>query len=296
MGTQFRKYTEQSGISEDYFKVRAFFVKLGYKEYTYARWDWMTTHTSLDKSAVGQMGLWEENGEVVAIVTIDGCLGQAFCMTLPAFEYLKKEMLLYAKANMAKDSQFEVTIEDRDFQFQEIAYQMGFIATSKKESDAIFNIESTLTDYTMPEGFKVTSMKETFDLYQYGRVLWKGFNHELDGGGEFVYTDEKRKAFEDEMIRPNVNLDLKIAIVDPEGNFVSYCGMWYDACAGFAIVEPVATDPKYRKLGLGKAAVLEGILRCKDLGARTVFVGSSQQFYYNIGFRPYLTSTQWKSK
>ena len=125
---------------------------------------------------------------------------------------------------------------------------------------------------------------------------WKGFNHEADGEGEFVFTDEKRKAYEDEMVRPNVDLDLKIAIVNPEGNFVSYCGMWFDSDAGFAVVEPVATDPEYRKLRLGKAAVLEGIRRCKELGAKVAFVGSSQQFYYNIGFRPYLTSTQWKCR
>lgn len=296
MTVQFRKYTNQAGISEDYFKVRAFFVKLGYKEYTYARWDWMTTHTYLEKEAIGHMGLWEDSDEVVAVATIDGCLGQAFCMTLPTYEYLKKEMLMFAKENMAKDGAFEITIEDKDFHFQEIAVQLGFVATPKKEFDARFDIEKTSTDYTLPEGFKVISIKDNLDLYQYGRVLWKGFNHELDGEGEFVYTEEKRKAYEDEMVRPNVDLDLKIAIVNPEGNFVSYCGMWYDRDAGFAVVEPVATDPEYRKLRLGKAAVLEGIRRCKELGAKVVFVGSSQQFYYNIGFRPYLTSTQWKCR
>jgi GNAT superfamily N-acetyltransferase len=295
MAIKFRKYTDQAGISEDYFKVRAFFIRLGYKEYTYARWDWMTTHTYLEKSAVGHMGLWEDNGEVVGIATIDGCLGQAFCMTLPTVEYLKKEMLLYALENLSKDGQFEVTIDDRDFQFQEIAAQLGFVATPKKEFDAIFNSENSSMEYTLPEGFRVTSMKDTLDLYQYGRVLWKGFNHELDGEGEFVFSEEKRKAFENEMVRPNVNLDLKVAVVNPEGDFVSYCGMWYDQDAGFAVVEPVATDPDYRKMGLAKAAVLEGIRRCKELGAKVVFVGSSQQFYYNIGFRPYLTSTQWKS-
>ena len=296
MAIQFRNYTSQAGINEDYFKVRAFFVKLGYKEYTFARWDWMTTHTYLEKKAVGHMGLWEQNSEVIGIATIDGALGQAFCMTLPDYAYLKKEMLTYAKANMAKDNKFEVTIDDRDYHFQEIASQLGFVATPKKEFDAIFHIDQTSTDYTLPEGFSIISMKDRLDLYQYGRVLWKGFNHELDGEGKFVFTDEKCQAYEDEMVRPNVDLDLKIAVVNPFGDFVSYCGMWYDRDAGFAVIEPAATDPDYRKMGLGKAAVLEGIRRCKVLGATTVFVGSSQQFYCNIGMRPYSTATQWKSK
>jgi GNAT superfamily N-acetyltransferase len=296
MAVQFRKYNDIAGISDDYFKVRSFLIKLGYCEYTYARWDWMTTHTFLDKTVIGHIGCWEDNNEIVGVTTVDGAFGLAFCLTFPTYNYLKNEMLLYAKTNLAKEGKFEVMINDYDVHFQEIASQLGFVAMPNKEFDAIFHIDQTLTDYTLPEGFSIISMKERLDLYQYGRVLWKGFNHELDGEGEFVFTEEKRQAFEDEMVRPNVDLDLKIAVVNPEGDFVAYCGMWYDHDAGFAVVEPVATDPKYRKLGLGKAAVLEGIRRCKDLGAKTVFVGSSQQFYYNIGFRPYLTSTVWKAK
>jgi predicted N-acetyltransferase YhbS len=47
-------------------------------------------------------------------------------------------------------------------------------------------------------------------------------------------------------------------------------------------------------MGLGKAAVLEGIRRVGDLGARKVLVGSSQQFYYSIGMRPYSTASEWR--
>jgi len=93
-----------------------------------------------------------------------------------------------------------------------------------------------------------------------------------------------------------VNLDVKIAVVAPGGDWVSYCGMWQDAASRSALVEPVATDPAYRKMGLGKAAVLEGVRRCGLLGAKRAFVGSSQQFYYSIGFRPCATSTWWAKK
>ncbi|ABX41900.1 GNAT family N-acetyltransferase [Lachnoclostridium phytofermentans] len=98
------------------------------------------------------------------------------------------------------------------------------------------------------------------------------------------------------MLRPNVDLDLKVAVVAPNGNFVSYCGMWFDKEAGYAVIEPVATDPQYRKMGLGKAAVLEGIRRVGEKGAKTALVGSSQQFYYSIGLRPYASSTLWRKK
>jgi predicted N-acetyltransferase YhbS len=46
--------------------------------------------------------------------------------------------------------------------------------------------------------------------------------------------------------------------------------------------------------GLGRAVVLEGIRRTAEMGARLAVVGSSHQFYYSIGMRPYATNTLWK--
>lgn len=136
-------------------------------------------------------------------------------------------------------------------------------------------------------------MNDTCDLYKYGEVLWKGFNHELNGEGTYD-PNKDRAAAENEMKRPNVDLDIKIVVAAPNGDFVSYCGMWQDANTDLALVEPVATVPEYRKMGLGKAAVLEGIKRCGQLGSKKAWVGSSQQFYYSIGFRPWGNSTWWK--
>jgi ribosomal protein S18 acetylase RimI-like enzyme len=296
MTTQFRNYTKQAGITEDYHRVREFFIRLGYAEFTYARWDWMTTHTYLDKAAIGRIGVWENKGEIVGIATFDGDLGYAFCLALPEYVFLKSEMLLYAKDSLDKNGKLGVVIADSDVKFQSIAATLGFVATTEKENDAIFYLDEASTEYDLPEGFHITTMKETYDLYQYGRVLWKGFNHELNGKGEFQFSEEKKQLFEEEMIRPNVDLGLKVAVVAPDGNFVSYCGMWYTPEAGYAVIEPVATDPDYRRMGLGKAAVLEGIRRVGELGAKKALVGSSQQFYYSIGLRPFSTSTIWRRK
>jgi len=294
MSLQFRNYTKQAGITEDYYKVRAFLIKLGYAEFTYTRWDWMATHSCLDKNSVSRIGLWEDADQIVGVATFDSWLGKAFCLAFPEYAFLKKEMLLYSKDNLSKDGEFGVMISDTDLQFQDIAAQLGFIATTQKENDAIFYLDNTSTAYDLPHGFHITTMKETYDLFQYSRVLWKGFNHELDGEGDFQFSEEKEQLGNEQMLRPNVDLNLKVAVVSPDGNFAAYCGMWYDPEAGYAVIEPVATDPDYRKMGLGKAAVLEGIRRVEKLGAKTALVGSSQQFYYSIGLRPFTTTTMWK--
>lgn len=294
MDVTFRNYTDKPGITADYHEVRAFFVKQGHDIFEYTRWDWMATHSYLDQSAVGRIGLWEMEGGIIGVATFDTRPGRAYCLTSPGYTWLKEEILLYARKNLEADGKFSVVIGDGDHDFQDIAAAQGFIATEEKEADSMFYLDRTSTSYELPEGFRITSLKDTFDLYQYRRVLWKGFDHELKGEGELQYTEKDEQGARAEMIRPHVDLDLKVAVVGPEGNFVSYCGMWYDPKAGFAVVEPVATDPAYRRMGLGRAAVLEGIRRVGSLGATKALVGSGQQFYYSIGFRPLSTATVWK--
>jgi predicted N-acetyltransferase YhbS len=46
-------------------------------------------------------------------------------------------------------------------------------------------------------------------------------------------------------------------------------------------------------MGLGKAAVLEGIRRCGNLGATVAYVGSDQEFYLSFGFKVIHTSECW---
>ena len=293
MGIRCRNYAGLAGITKDYERVREFLVCLGYCEFTYARWDWMATHGYLVKNFLKNIGIWEDAGKIVGVVTFDTRPGSSFCLTLPAYAYLKKEMLAYAGEHLSGEGDFGVIIPDRDDGFERIAAQAGYVASEEKECDAVFYPEQTSTEYVLPEGFSVTDMKKTYDLYRYRRVLWKGFNHEIDGEGPFIFTEKDEEESRAEMLRPYLDLSLKVAVVSPDGSFVSYCGMWYDPHAGFAVIEPVATDPDYRRMGLGKAAVLEGIRRVGALGAKTVFVGSSQQFYYSIGMRPYATATKW---
>jgi hypothetical protein len=173
----------------------------------------------------------------------------------------------------------------------------GLEATSRKINDLVFPIRDPGTiKYHLPRGFRVSDMKETFDIYRYGQVIWKGFNHEADGEGPFVFSDSMREGLTYEMLRPNVDLTLKVMTISPNGNFASYCDIWYDPATENAVVELVAADHAYRKRGLGRAAVLEGIRRCGLLGAKRAYVSANLQFYYSIGFRPRESSIRWRIK
>lgn len=291
-----RHYTEIPGITEDYYKVRNLLIELGHCEFTYARWDWMITHGCLVKEELPKIFLWERSEKLLAAVLFDCRPGKTFIIARHRHEDLYPEMLSYAEKNFGSLENYCIVIESSNTALQDAALGMGYIATCETECDAAIYSHQKNLNYTLPDGFQITDMKKTFDLYQYGRVLWKGFNHELNGEGPYSPTPDDLEVNEGSMLRPNVNLALKIAAVASNGNFAAYCGMWYDKRADFAVIEPVACDPEYRLLGLGKAVVLEGVKRAFTMGADYAVVGSSQQFYYSIGMRPRFVSNLWKKK
>ena len=81
--------------------------------------------------------------------------------------------------------------------------------------------------------------------------------------------------------------------VAPDGQFVSFAGRWSEPVNRFGYVEPVATDPDYRRMGLGTAAVMEGVRRCALEGATVAYVGSTQLFYQSMGFREVARQECW---
>jgi predicted N-acetyltransferase YhbS len=117
--------------------------------------------------------------------------------------------------------------------------------------------------------------------------LWRGFNHAGEPPEEGLQDRQKMQS------GPNFRKELTIVVEGPAGDFVSFCGMWYEPVNKIAYVEPVATDPDFRRLGLGKAAVWEGIRRCGLLGATVAYVGSDQEFYQAIGFTKKFDSRCW---
>jgi len=206
------------------------------------------------------------------------------------YNFLKEEMLLYAKENLSKDGVLKALISDNDREFQRIALSRGFKPTQSKEDNAVFDINADAIKYVLPQGYRISSLDDNCDLYKFNRVLWRGFNHE----GEPPTTAEQIEDRRISLSGPHLDLNLCVVVVSPDDEYVSYCGMWYDKKTNNALVEPVATDPLHRRKGLGKAAVLEAIKRCGMEGAKQAYVGSSQQFYYQIGFSPIPSDTFWE--
>ncbi len=295
MKVKFRNFTKAMRFTEDFYKVWDFLVRINEKElntinYLWSRWEWGFSLPFLDEDNLDKIGLWEANDQVVGLATYETGFGEAFLIYDPSHAAIREDMLQYAIANLCDaEGKIKVYINDNDREMQLLARAHGLCPSQEKQPIAALEITDELT-YSLPEGFTIVSMQDEYDIWKFGDVLFKGFNH----GDNPPRSEQEYKEREISLSGPHSDLDLKICVKAPNGEFASFCGMWYEPRTGNAHVEPVATDPKYRKMGLGKAAVLEGVIRCGKRGARQALVGSSQQFYYNIGFDPISMDTAWE--
>ena len=89
---------------------------------------------------------------------------------------------------------------------------------------------------------------------------------------------------------PDYRPELDLAVVAPDGTFASYCICWLDPVNRIGEFEPVGTRAAFRKQGLGKALMREGLRRLYDFGARAATVLSladneaSVRLYTSVGF------------
>ena len=297
MTIQFRHY---SG-ADDYQRIDAFLIshhRPGNTDGNWLQpiWEYMHFHPMLDGASLGKIGIWEASGEIVAVCHYESRLGEAFFQFDPAYRSLRAEMLDYAEANLTGTSRRDgrqylcAFVNDNEPEFISLVQARGYERHPDGDRPLDrFDIPDPFPAIPLPAGFRLTSLAEECDWAKVHRVMWRGFDHGDDVPMNDEELDGRRRMFD----TPTARRDLKVAVVAPSGEFVAFCGMFYEPTSRFAYVEPVATDPAYRRLGLGKAAVLEGIRRCGALGATVAYVGSDLPFYQAVGLRRIFTSECW---
>ncbi len=294
MGVEIRRYTDQEGYTEDFTKVCEFLIRINKNNvitphYLWARWIWQFG-PYMNMENLSKIGIAEENGIIVGIATYEDDIGEAYFCVDEGYQHIKPLLVDYAIENLSFNGKLKMSIVDGDLSYQQIAIQKGFIPTTSKTSVAMFEGENY--NYSLPDGYRIISFDdESFDVERYYNAIWRGFDNQRQPNEKEIKSMEKREGFDS----PFFNLNLRIIVVAPNGDYAAHCGMWCIENSEYAYVEPVFTLPEYRKMGLGKAAVLEGISRCAKLGAKRAYVLSSIQFYYSIGFYPVQNETWWNN-
>jgi len=289
---------------EDYKAVGEFLVHAyartcdgPHRSWLQPRWEYMHYHPLMQErdlvSKLDRCGLWEDDGVLVAAVHFEMRMGICYVQLLPEYGPLWDGILAYAEEHLTGSfdagTAVHVYIDDDDQYAHTVAAAHGFERLAEHAEPISHLTESELPDeIPTPEGFEVLGLDEDDDVRKVHRVMHRGFNHEGEPPEDGI-EGRRRK-----LMAHNLRKDLTVVARAPSGDFVSFCGMWLDAVNRIAYVEPVATDPDYRRRGLGTAVVLEGVRRCVVEGASVAHVGSTLPFYLSMGFRPVHRHSLWR--
>lgn len=258
------------------------------------RWEYMHHHPFIEKLDLTTIAIYEEDGDVVGVAHPEDKPTYVYFQRHPNYDHVLPLMFDHADNHFGGPSILlecniiGLFINDFDATLESVAAERGYqMLPRHAEGYSRLRLDKAIPPVGLPDGFRLQSLAEENDQKRINRCLWRGFNHE----GEQPEAEYHRPALAQHA--PNFRKDLTMVVVAPNGDYVSYAGIWLVADLGFAYVEPVATDPDYRRMGLGRAAVLETARRVQAEGAEVAWVGSDQEFYEALGFETQFQRNLW---
>lgn len=259
-------------------------------------WDCFSKHPCFEMFYPEKIGIWENENKIVGVVRLESpWYGGVIIDVYPEYSRLYKDMILYAeKTYAAKDdngnSYLEVYVRDTD-ELQESLSENGYDKGKEGRMLAI-SLSESIPFATVPEGFQLKSLDDVYSFGKLNDLLWRAFE----------YNGEP-PAYEDEVYLPikhawlDYRRDICIVAEAPDHCYASFCGMWFDEDTKSAFIEPLATAEKYRNHGLAKASIYESMKKCKDIGAKIVYVEPDEEAlgcYEKIGFKQAYKSYCWR--
>lgn len=147
----------------------------------------------------------------------------------------------------------------------------------------MFNDLQKLPEVSLPAGFRARHIDLDSDFMK--RV---DLHREVWHPSKVTY-----RSYRNVMNTPPYSSDLDWVVTSPDGEFASYCLLWYDRNTGIGLLEPVGTSPGFRGMGLSKAVCTMALLEMKKMGGMGAIVNTytgkerpaSARLYRSIGFR-----------
>jgi len=254
-------------------------------------WEYAQHHAKFNYASTHRIGLWEDGGKLVGLSMYEMELGTAQLHAKDDYKYLLPELLAWAEKEISVEKngnrtlkvQVTETEDDKKLLLRDSGYEF-----SKKHDITIFRYENPFIERKLPEGFKIIDGHDV-DWLKLKYCFFRGFNH-----GDTPPNDETDPIFKTHNA-PHSDPSLMTIIVAPNGEYACALDMWVDYRNKYAYLEPLATVPKYRRMGLAAIALTEAMKKTLPFGAKYCF-GGGMQFYYDIGFEKVCDWEWWQKE
>jgi len=218
------------------------------------------------------------------------------CQVLPEYEWsgIETEALVWAETRLTelrkRDAQRwsgNFVSGARQDNAKRIAFleQHGFRRGGEfSEVNMLRSLDEPIHESVLPDGYQVRAVADAGEISNRAaaqREVW----HPWTVGN---VSDDDYARF---MQLPGYNRDLDVVAVTPDGVIAAYVNGWIDPLNRIGDFGPVGARPAYRRQGLSRAALLEGLRRMQARGMDRVCVSTGDsntpalRLYESIGFK-----------
>jgi mycothiol synthase len=244
---------------------------------------WQLFHMLADAAPPGDIiQLWETGGgEILGFVLLYPPSGFFDLQLHPDHRGspLEAEMLAWAEARLASGGPSATLVAARDIVRAGLLRSRGY-----QPSGTWHYLEASLQEPVpspaLPSGWVVRSVAGTEEAAQRAAVLAAAFG-----------APTRPERYHGLMQAEGYEIELDVVAVAESGQFAAFALGWIDPVARVGQFEPVGTHPAFRKQGLARAVLVEGMQRMERRGAERVVViveeaeEAACQLYASIGLR-----------
>lgn len=253
-------------------------------------YEYAHTHPYFDYFMTHHFGLWEDDGIIVGIACYEMRMGDCHMHVKKGYESLLPALLSWSEKELSimKDDKrvLKIWITDKEPIKRELLETNGY-AIEHTDPVKIFDYTKPFVECKLPDGFTLIDGTNV-DYTKLHHCFYKGFDH-----GDDPDDDYEGNAFMCNAPRADMSL-MRIAVAS-DGEYACALGMWYDKRNQYAYLEPLATVPKYRRMGLATITLTEAMKQTKAMGAKYCF-GGGREFYTAIGFDIISNRELWKKE
>ncbi len=129
------------------------------------------------------------------------------------------------------------------------------------------SLDEAIPCQQLPEGFQVRSSKGEAEVVARAKAQYGAF-------GSKATFEQYVARFTNFMRSPVYDRELDIVAVAADGQIGAFCIVWTDPVNQVGLFEPMGTHPDFQRKGLGRAVMLEGLLRLKRHGMKSAIVST----------------------
>jgi len=237
-----------------------------------------------------RFGIWEDDGIIVGFACYSWSRGECLFRAAKGYEELFSKQLEWCEKELLFEEEgnqkLTIRITKTEKHKRDLLEKAGYIIC-EESSVMIYDYKKGFAKRDLPKGFMLADGIDV-DYVKLNNCFWRGFENIEPPSGSLEFRIHLCNA-------PNFRHDLMTVIKAPDGEYACALFMWLDEHNKYAYLEPLATAPKYQRMGLAAIALTAAMQKTKDLGA-SYCIGADEEFYRAIGFEKICTRESWSKE